>query len=131
MGEMKGRVTGGERLCAVRYVALWHAVIKSSPGPTARHLFTEDFNFPDSPFPRPITPSPHLVLCLTFCLHFSPSVTFVLPRSLSLSHPVSLRVLTHFVPTTRSYQGLFSCESTLFSLRRSICFIIIHFCLFT
>lgn len=78
--EMKGLVTGGGGLCVVRYVVLWQAVIKSSPGLTARHLFTEDFNFPDSPFPLPITPSPRSHTPPRFLS----SVTFVLPCSLSL-----------------------------------------------
>lgn len=43
MIEMKGLVTGGGGLCWVKYVVWWHAVIKSSPGLTAQHLFTEDF----------------------------------------------------------------------------------------
>lgn len=86
--EMKGLVTNGENLCVVRYVELRHAVIKSSPRLTARHLFTEDFNFPDSPFPLyPLLhpPPPLLALYLTFCLYFSPSVPFVLLCYLSLS----------------------------------------------
>lgn len=116
MRQTKSLVTGGGGLCGVRYVALWHAVIKSSLGLTAWHLFTEDFNFPDSPFPLPITPSPPLALWLGFRLYFSPSVTSVSPCSLAFSvTPLSLRVLTQFVPATTSYQGLLSSESSLFS----------------
>lgn len=115
---MKGLVTGGEGLCWVRYVGLWHAVIKFSPGLTARHLFTEDFNFPDSPFPLPITlspPSPPLVLAsLSVFISLPQSPLCRLALSLSVS-PLSFRVLTQFVPATTSYQGLLSCKSSLFS----------------
>lgn len=115
---MKGLVTGGEGLCWVRYVVLWHAVIKFSPGLTARHLFTEDFNFPDSPFPLPITPSPPLShsasLSVFISLPQSPLCHLALSLTLSVS-PLSLRVLTQFVPAATSYQGLLSCKSSLFS----------------
>lgn len=76
MREMKGLVTGAGGLCGLRCVVFWHAVIKPSPTLTAQHLFTADFNFPDSPFPLPITPShtlPHSPVCrrshsLSVCL---------------------------------------------------------------
>lgn len=84
---MKDLVTGCGGHSGVRYMVLWHAVIKFFPGLTVQHLFTEDFNFPDSPLPLPITPSPLLALCLAFCLYFSPPVTYVLPCSVSVSHP--------------------------------------------
>lgn len=116
MIEMKGLVTGSGGLCWVKYVVWWHAVIKLSPGLTAQHLFTEDF--------FSLT-----VLSLHQSLHRPPAPLRMLPRFLSLflslSHlpvaslslsvlPLSLRILTQFIPATTSYQGLLSCKSVLF-----------------
>lgn len=78
-------------------------------------LVYRGFNFPDSPFPLPITPSPPTCtrprspseflslshLCVALLARF---------RSLAVS-PVSLRVLTRFVPAT-SYPGPLSCKSS-------------------
>lgn len=89
MIEMKGLVTGGGGLCWVKYVMWWHAVIKSSPGLTAQHLFTEDFFsltvlslHPSLHHPPP----PTHTHCLAFCLYFSP------PQSPSCRLTLSLRL---------------------------------------
>lgn len=73
--------------------------------------------FPDSSFPPPITPSPppphtHTALLSVF---ISLPLSHLPVASLSLSvSPLSLRVLTQFVPATTSYQGLLSCKSAVF-----------------
>lgn len=72
--------------------------------------------FPDSSFPPPITPSPppppHAALLSVF---ISLPLSHLPVASLSLSvSPLSLRVLTQFVPATTSYQGLLSCKSAVF-----------------
>lgn len=131
--EKKGLVTGCGGLCRVRYMVLWHAVIKSSLRLTAWHLFTKDFNFPDSPFPPPITPSSPRTLCLEPCLYFSPSVTFVSPCSLSrLSVYLTLSLSRNPVCAGNKLMMAATAEKApCFLLHKSICFIIIHFCLFT
>lgn len=85
MGQMKGLVTGGGGLYGVSYVVLWHAVIKSSPGLTARHLFTEALISLTVLSLYPSLHLPPLALGLALRLNFSPSVTFVSPCSLALA----------------------------------------------
>lgn len=81
-------------------------------------LVYRGFNFPDSPFPLPITPSPPTCTrprSPSEFLSLSHLCVALLARSRSLAvSPVSLRVLTRFVPAT-SYPGPLSCKSSLFS----------------
>lgn len=113
MREMKGLVTGAGGLCGLRCVVFWHAVIKPSPTLTAQHLFTADFNFPDSPFPLPITPSHTLPRSLS--LFLSLTHLSVAAHTLSLSVSPIARLITQLVPATTYYQGMLSCKGRLFS----------------
>lgn len=95
----------------------WHAVIKPSPRLTAYHLFTADFNFPDSLFPRnshSISPiSLALLGFLSSFLPYSPFYCHSSPHD-CLAYP-SVKVLTQLIPATAYYHGMLSCNGFLFS----------------
>lgn len=98
----------------------WHVVIKPTPRLTAYHLFTADFNFPDSLFPwNSHTVSPVSVTLTGFLSSFHslthPSTVIPAPPNPDcVAHP-SVKVLTQLIPAPAYYHGMLSCNGFLFS----------------